>query len=232
MTLRVDASAVGPVKPLGQVASEAASANGADPPALEAQARDGVLVAVRPLVRPDDSAADLGGAPLGRPLQAHDPAKPGECKKVIAVDIDDTVLRHHPRKPDYCSPESILENCRPIQAACDRVLVLIEAGFEVHFVTGRSKVVLKPTLAQLKTWISTSILAEHVHCNGVWAGYDALQEHKAERLRALGAVLMVGDHAADEGAAMDAGIPFLHADAFSAGAPLPLATPYPLLSVS
>ena len=151
---------------------------------------------------------------------------------VIAVDIDDTVLRHHPRKPDYCSPESILENCRPIQAACDRVLVLIEAGFEVHFVTGRSKVVLKPTLAQLKTWISTSILAEQVHCNGVWAGYDALQEHKAERLRALGAVLMVGDHAADEAAAMDAGIPFLHADAFAAGAPLPLATPSPLLSVN
>lgn len=151
---------------------------------------------------------------------------------VLVLDIDDTVLRHHPRKPDYIDPESVLENCRPILAACERAQRLIEEGFEVHFVTGRSAVVKRATLAQLKTWISTRVLAEHVHCNGSWAGYDALQEHKAERLRALGAVLMVGDHAADEAAAMDAGIPFLHADAFAAGAPLPLATPSPLLSVN
>lgn len=151
---------------------------------------------------------------------------------ILAVDIDDTVLRHHPRKPVYTDCESILENCRPIWAACERVLALIEAGHEVHFITGRSKVVLRPTLAQLKTWISTRILAEHIHCNRVWAGYDALQEHKAERLRALGAVLMIGDHAADEAAAMDAGIPFLHADAFAAGAPLPLEPLTPLLSVN
>lgn len=152
---------------------------------------------------------------------------------ILALDIDDTVLRHHPRKPDYIDPESILENCRPIWAACERTLALIEAGHEVHFITGRHAVVKRATLAQLKTWISTTILAEHVHCNGVWAGYDALQVHKAERLRALGAVLMVGDHACDESAAMDAGIPFLHADAFAAGAPLPLlATPFPLLSVN
>lgn len=102
----------------------------------------------------------------------------------------------------------------------------------MHFVTGRSAVVLLPTLAQLKTWISTSILAQHIHCNGPWTGYSELQTHKTERLRALGAVLMVGDHAADEGAAMDAGVPFLHADAFAAGAPLPLQPLSPNLSVN
>lgn len=154
------------------------------------------------------------------------PQKGGNCSnrslgQVIAVDIDDTVLRHHPRKPVYEDPESVLENCRPILAACSRVLELIEAGYEVHFITGRHGVVKRATLAQLKTWISTSILEEHVHCNGVWAGYDALAVHKTERLRALGAVLMVGDHAADEAAAMDAGIPFLHAVNFAAGDPLP-----------
>lgn len=159
------------------------------------------------------------------------PVKSSESSGPLAIDIDDTVLRHR-RKPVYTDCESVLEACLPIQAACDRARSLIEAGHEVHFITGRSKVVLRPTLAQLKTWISTRILAEHIHCNGVWAGYDALQEHKAERLRALGAVLMIGDHAADEAAAMDAGIPFLHADAFAAGAPLPLEPLTPLLSVN
>lgn len=147
---------------------------------------------------------------------------------ILAIDIDDTVVRHHPREPIYNDPESILENGRPIWSACERTLALIEAGHEVHFITGRSKVVLAATLAQLKTWISTRILAEHIHCNGPWAGYPDLQRHKAERLRAIGASLMVGDHAADEAAAMDAGIPFLHADAFASGAPLPLEPLTPL----
>lgn len=144
---------------------------------------------------------------------------------VLAFDIDDTLLRHHPKRPQYDSPESVLENCRPIWEACNRVRDLITAGHEVHFITGRSARVKAATLSQLRSWVHFSIMPSHVHVNGPWAGYDALAVHKAERLRALGAVLMVGDHAADESAAMDAGVPFLHAHAFAAGAPLPLILP-------
>jgi acid phosphatase class B len=124
--------------------------------------------------------------------------------------------------PIYTSPESVLENCRPITEACDRVRAFIEAGQPVHFITGRSGLVKAATVAQLRAWIHWSIQPSQVHVNGVWAGYAAMQAHKAERLRELGALLYVGDHAADEAAAMDAGIPFLHADAFAAGEPLPV----------
>lgn len=140
---------------------------------------------------------------------------------LVAIDIDDTVLRHHPGKPVYESPKSVLENCRPILEACSRVEALIESGVEVHFITGRSGLVKAATVAQLRTWISAKVTAAHVHVQGAWAGYEALAVHKAERLRALGAVCMVGDHAADESAAIDAGVPFLHALRFAAGDPLP-----------
>lgn len=140
---------------------------------------------------------------------------------VLAFDVDGTLLRHV-CQPVYTSPESVLENCRPIEAACRRVRGFIEAGQEVHFITGRSGLVKAATLAQLRAWIHWGIQASHIHVNGAWAGYEAMTVHKADRLRALAARVYVGDHAADESAATAAGIPFLHADAFAAGAPLPV----------
>jgi hypothetical protein len=204
----------------GTKAALAGPADGASPAAVKPDAGSGVLIAVGPVVVLDHAAIHANPATPAPGFKLRPP--------VIAFDIDGTLLRHHPRQPVYTSPESVLENCRPIWDACERVRGFIEAGHEVHYITGRSGLVLTATLRQLQAWVHQSVTSTRIHCNAAWAGYEAMTAHKAARLRHLGAVLYVGDHAADEAAALDAGVPFLHADRFAAGDPLPL--PSTLLS--
>lgn len=131
---------------------------------------------------------------------------------VGAVDIDGTLMEHD-AKPDYLDPLS-LEKAKAHWPTCLRIRTLIEAGFDVHFITGRESAVRDVTLRQIRTFVHPSIRASRLHMNGVWAGYEALAAWKAKRLLEVHAEWFVGDHEADRSAASIAGVPFQFAQAY------------------
>lgn len=130
-----------------------------------------------------------------------------------AFDIDGTLF-HHDSKPDYLDPKS-LHQAKPDEIICNRVRNLIEAGLEIHFITGRSQLVHKATLDQLRWWISQKIQATNLHTKKEWTNYEDLAAWKAEILQNVEAEWFVGDHEADEKAAEKANIPFCYAHAYS-----------------
>jgi hypothetical protein len=131
---------------------------------------------------------------------------------VGAVDIDGTLMEHD-GKPDYLDPLS-LEKAKAHWPTCVRIRTLIEAGFDVHFITGRTGAVRDVTLRQIRTFVHPSISPSRLHMNGRFTGYDDLAAWKAKKLQEIGSEWYVGDHEADKVAATMAGVPFQFAQAY------------------
>jgi hypothetical protein len=143
---------------------------------------------------------------------------------VGAVDIDGTLLEHR-GKPDFLDASS-LEAATPHWPTCLRIRTLIEAGYDVHFITGRSHAVRPVTLAQVRRFVHPSIRDDQVHTQAAFTGYDDMAAWKATRLTAIRAEWFIGDHAADQAAASLAGVPFQFAQAYQdAGQSAPWARP-------
>src|SRR5690349_3076302 len=138
---------------------------------------------------------------------------------VGAVDIDGTLLEH-PGKPDYLDPVS-LDAATPHWPTCLRIRTLIEAGYDVHFITGRSHAVRPVTLAQVRRFVHPSIRDDQIHTQDQFTSYDEMARWKATRLKAVGAEWFIGDHAADQAAALQAGVPFQFAQAFQDASLIP-----------
>lgn len=130
-----------------------------------------------------------------------------------AFDIDGTIL-HHDGKPDYDDPESLAQ-AKADPFVCQRIARLMEAGLDIHFVTGRSHAVRPATLAQLRALVSPDVSSVNLHTQAEFVGYDAMCQWKGFTLKSLGAQWFVGDHPADEEAARLAGIPFQYANEYS-----------------
>lgn len=133
---------------------------------------------------------------------------------VGAFDIDGTIL-HHPGRPDYLNPE-VLAKAVPDLDVCRRIRSLIEAGQQVHFITGRSHAVKEFTVSQLRACVHQGIQPEQVHTQAEFVGYDVMAAWKGTILKNMGASWYVGDHSADYEASQIAGIPFQHASKYSA----------------
>lgn len=151
-----------------------------------------------------------------------------------AFDLDGTLVHHGGQAPLYDDPLWLLEHSRPHEAAVERVRGLLQAGAEVHVITGRgrhARLVTLATLGELFGTFPPERLHVSPHDKGQFPGYDGLRARKASVLNEIQPDFYVGDHdEADAGAAHDAGVPFLGAAEFQAGAELP-AQPMPLLGV-
>lgn len=132
---------------------------------------------------------------------------------VGAFDIDGTIL-HHTGNPDYLDAES-LAKAKSDYPVCKRIATLIEAGVEIHFITGRSHAVRVLTIQQLRNEVHPGIRSDQVHTQGKFEGYDQMAHFKANVLKSIKAEWYVGDHEADKKAAMMAGVVFQDAETYS-----------------
>jgi phosphoglycolate phosphatase-like HAD superfamily hydrolase len=138
-------------------------------------------------------------------------------RHVLAFDLDLTLVDHL-GDINLSSSVSVKAGCIPHRRACDRVRRLVEAGHEVHVISGRGQVLRNVTRRQLTEWVHEDLSdAGRLHLQAYFTDYAAMRTWKAQVLRTIGAEIYVGDQEADSLAADDAGIPFLHADRFRAG---------------
>lgn len=128
----------------------------------------------------------------------------------VVWDLDGTLLLAD-RSIDYSSPADVREACEPCPQLCHLARRQVDAGLEVHIVTGRTPVLDEVTAHQLdgaQVWNGWN----RVHLQPEWAGFVAMARWKATVLEDLGAAVYVGDHMADQVAAEMAGCRFVHAD--------------------
>jgi len=141
---------------------------------------------------------------------------------ILAFDLDGTLL-----EVDYDDPEAFYSDPHKVKHGAQPHPDVPIGRLENHtvlIVTGRCNPPLHDTtVLQLReaglerTW-------DRLYMQSSWNGYEAMADWKAEILEAtqghdetgedVPADLYVGDHEADEQAANQAGVPFLHADEF------------------
>lgn len=134
---------------------------------------------------------------------------------LLAFDLDGTLMRHAGAGVDYEDPAALRVGVVPIVEAVARVRALAAAGASVAYVTGRCEHVRAVTLEHIEAF---GLPAGVLLMNARWEGYAAMARMKAGHLESLRAAMYVGDHAADAEAARLAGVPFVQAEEFWAGA--------------
>lgn len=136
---------------------------------------------------------------------------------VLAFDLDGTLLQGRPGL-DYDDPDQVAA-LEPIEAAIRRLAALRRQGHGIAVITGR------PESMRLLTQLQVSVIAGKgvtLDMQTGWLGVAHLTSYKAEALRSKRASLFVGDSVSDRMAAERAGVPFMTAQDFSDGQPLPL----------
>lgn len=133
----------------------------------------------------------------------------------IAFDLDGTLFDHL-SKPNYEHAGELRLSTRPIKDRCLVVKNLIEAGYEVHFITGRGILHAGHTLDSIRVHIHRRVTVNQLHMQAEFTGYPAMAQFKAQCLNEIGASRYIGDHAADREAAELAGVRYDHPDQFFA----------------
>lgn len=136
--------------------------------------------------------------------------------RVAVFDIDGTLL-DSVGDHGYAEAAAVLAGTVPNPVACCRVKGLIQDGWEIYYLTGRGRHLVEATLQQLRRHVDAGVDEAHVIHQESWRGYSEMQRYKAEHLNRLQPAWYCGDQRTDELAALDAGIPFIHAEAWRRG---------------
>jgi hypothetical protein len=150
------------------------------------------------------------------------PSGGGAKPRPVTFDLDKTLFDEvTPHR--FASADAVAKGTVPHKQACDRVRELLDAGVPVAFVTRRAAATMRAvTMAQLRAWISVDVQDNQVHMPHEWRGYQAGLTWSIATLQTLDSQAHVGDHEVlDRQAAQLAGVPFLHANDWRRGDPLP-----------
>ena len=126
----------------------------------------------------------------------------------VAFDWDGTLVHHGSQEPIYEDPAALRLSTRPIPEAMWAAKQLARAGHGIYVVTGRSHVVRKETLRQIRAWLTPYFLEDNLRTQEAFTGYEDMRRFKARCLNEIQPAYYVGDHEADKLAAMDAFVPF------------------------